>query len=116
MSTAVLPNRAPRAAHTSAYCPGDLRYAAWCLSNWRTNGPALPDVEVSSEERSYTYTQPVPVFYGHYWRNGSPQHTRDWTTHCACVDFSAAKGGRLTAYRWSGESTIAAENYWQCGG
>ena len=76
----------------------------------------MPDVEVSSEERSYTYTQPVPVFYGHYWRNGSPQHTRDWTTHCACVDFSAAKGGRLTAYRWSGETTIQPENYWQCKG
>lgn len=78
--------------------------------------PTLPDIEVSPDERCYTYTQTVPVFYGHYWRNGSPQHARDWTAHCACVDFSVAKGGKLTAYRWSGETTIQAENYWQCGG
>nr|WP_205877178.1 metallophosphoesterase [Mycobacterium gordonae] len=77
--------------------------------------PRLPDVEVTPAERSYTYTQRIPVLYGHYWRKGTPQYARDWTNHCACVDFSAAKGGKLTAYRWSGESTIQAENYWQSG-
>lgn len=77
--------------------------------------PPLPDVEITPEERSYTYSERIPVLYGHYWRTGSPRHTRDWTAHCACVDFSAAKGGKLTAYRWSGESTIQAENYWQSG-
>ena len=68
--------------------------------------PRLPDIELAEKERSYVYTGTVPVFYGHYWRSGSPQHIRDWTDHCACVDFSAAKGGELTAYRWSGETTI----------
>lgn len=76
--------------------------------------PPLPDIEISPHERSYTYTHHLPVFYGHYWRNGTPQHARDWTARCACVDFSVAKGGRMTAYQWSGESTIQAENYWQC--
>ena len=74
--------------------------------------PALPAVEV---ERSHVYGDPVPVFYGHYWRQGSPRHLHDWTEYSACVDFSAVKGGALTAYRWSGEQRIAVENYVQVG-
>jgi len=58
----------------------------------------------------------VPVVYGHYWRTGTPEHGLDWTDTTACVDFSAVKGGNLTAYRWSGESTVRAENYLQVGG
>lgn len=74
--------------------------------------PELPDIEVPPEERSYVYTDPVPVFYGHYWRIGTPEHLLDWTAHTACVDFSAVKGGTLTAYRWSvGEGAIRLENY-----
>ena len=70
--------------------------------------PALPAVEV---ERSHVYGDPVPVFYGHYWRQGSPRHLHDWTEYSACVDFSAVKGGALTAYRWSGEQRVNPENY-----
>ncbi|PQE01775.1 metallophosphatase [Mycobacterium sp. EPG1] len=73
--------------------------------------PDLPDLEVSPEHRSYIYGDPVPVFYGHYWRSGDPSHELDWTDHTACVDFSAVKGGVLTAYRWSGEHAIQPENY-----
>jgi hypothetical protein len=75
--------------------------------------PELPDVDVAPFERSYTYGGAVPVFYGHYWRKGAPTHLRDWTANTACVDFSAVKGGMLTAYRWSGEREIRAENYVQ---
>jgi len=53
------------------------------------------------------------VFYGHYWRQGSPAPGDDFTERTACVDFSAAKGGALTAYRWSGERWIRPENYVQ---
>jgi hypothetical protein len=73
--------------------------------------PDLPDIEVTAEDRSYVYTGAVPVFYGHYWRQGHPQHGRDWNSLSACVDFSAVKGGTLTAYRWSGESRIRPEHY-----
>jgi hypothetical protein len=75
--------------------------------------PRLPDIELAEKDRSYVYTDTVPVFYGHYWRKDSPQHLRDWTDHCACVDFSAVKGGKLTAYRWSGETTIDAGHFLQ---
>lgn len=77
----------------------------------RRRYPQLPDVEVPAEERSYVYTDEVPVFYGHYWRWGTPEHLLDWTAHTACVDFSAVNNGTLTAYRWSGESRIRLENY-----
>ncbi|MGV0991010.1 MAG: metallophosphoesterase [Mycobacterium sp.] len=73
--------------------------------------PELPDIEVGEVERSYVYNDEIPVFYGHYWRNGVPVHLDDWTTYTACVDFSAGKGGTLVAYRWDGEPTILLEHY-----
>jgi len=73
--------------------------------------PPLPELELSDGDQSYVYTAHVPVFYGHYWRQGSPKHRHDWTNYTACVDFSAVKGGKLTAYRWSGESTIDPKHY-----
>lgn len=73
--------------------------------------PELPGIEVPADERSYVYTDDVPVFYGHYWREGTPEHLLDWTAHSACVDFSAVKGGTLVAYRWSGESRIRLDHY-----
>jgi Calcineurin-like phosphoesterase len=73
--------------------------------------PPLPDLHVPAGERSYVYTGDVPVFYGHYWRQGVPKHLLDWTAHTACVDFSAVDGGTLTAYRWSGETHIQLEHY-----
>lgn len=72
--------------------------------------PALPAIDVAQD---YVYEGQVPVFYGHYWRQGAPTHLRDWTDYAACVDFSAVKGGALTAYRWSGEKQIAVDNYVQ---
>jgi hypothetical protein len=73
--------------------------------------PDLPSIEVGPEDRSYVYAGTVPVFYGHYWRQGHPQHLRDWNSLSACVDFSAVKGGTLIAYRWSGETIVDPEHY-----
>lgn len=73
--------------------------------------PPLPEIPVSAPHQSHIYRDEVPVFYGHYWRQGSPEHRQDWTEFTACVDFSAVKGGALTAYRWSGEQRIQPENY-----
>ncbi len=77
--------------------------------------PALPEAEVSVLERSCAYDGAVPVFYGHYWREGTPTFGLDWTTRTACTDFSAVKRGALTAYRWSGETEIDCEHYVQAG-
>ena len=73
--------------------------------------PTLPELEVARGETDFVYRNKVPVFYGHYWRQGLPKYLHDWTDYTACVDFSAVKDGALTAYRWSGERWIDPENY-----
>lgn len=62
--------------------------------------PNLSEADVPAADRDYGYTGNFPVYFGHYWRRGVPEETTDWSTRAACVDFSAAKGGALTAYRW----------------
>jgi hypothetical protein len=73
--------------------------------------PVLPDIDVGVGQRSLVYADEMPVFYGHYWRDGSPEHLLDWTAHTAGVDFSAVRGGTLVAYRWLGEGEIRTEHY-----
>lgn len=72
--------------------------------------PVLPELPPAADE-SYVYDEAIPVFYGHYWRHGSPERNRDFTDYTACVDFSAVNGGPLVAYRWSGEARIDRRNY-----
>lgn len=44
-----------------------------------------------------------PVFFGHYWMSGLPAPL---SNRAVCVDYSAGKGGPLTAYRWDGEERL----------
>lgn len=53
-------------------------------------------------------TPAKPVFIGHYWMKGTPDALSDTV---ACVDYSVAKGGKMTAYQWSGEKVIDANNF-----
>jgi hypothetical protein len=64
----------------------------------------LPDEPVPTD---FFYRDEAPVLFGHYWLNGEPHIQNPRAT---CLDFSVAKGGYLTAYRWSGESELRAEN------
>ena len=57
--------------------------------------------------RDFRYHDSKPVFFGHYWLNGSPAIT---APNAACLDFSIAKEGYLTAYRWSGERELAQDS------
>jgi hypothetical protein len=58
----------------------------------------LPDLPVTTE---YQYTESIPVLFGHYWLQGTPVISKG---NAACLDYSVAKQGFLTAYRWSGET------------
>jgi hypothetical protein len=60
----------------------------------------LPDAELP---RDFRYLESIPVFFGHYWLSGPPAIT---APNAACLDFSVAKEGYLTAYQWSGESEL----------
>jgi hypothetical protein len=64
----------------------------------------LPDVPVPTD---YFYRDKSPVLFGHYWLQGEPQIQNP---RAACLDFSVANGGYLTAYRWSGEPELQAKN------
>lgn len=51
-----------------------------------------------------------PVFIGHYWLPDTSAREPQ-TPNVACLDYSVAKGGRLTAYRWNGERQLLLESY-----
>lgn len=67
----------------------------------------LPAVPLLKDLRT-PYDQTKPVFFGHYWMKGKHEIQ---SRRAACVDYSAAKGGPLVAYRWDGESELSAENF-----
>jgi len=70
--------------------------------------PGLPDVP-SGHADEFRYTDPVPVFFGHYWFTGTP---RPAGRHAVCVDYSAVRpGGSLVAYRWNGETVPTADRF-----
>ena len=68
--------------------------------------PHLPEVtvDVSLLTNSDFYSaSEKPVFFGHYWLKGNPSLYRD---NICCLDYSVAKQGFLTAYRYDFESKL----------
>lgn len=61
----------------------------------------IPDVPLPDHLRFAPVT--MPTFVGHYWESGVP---RVQNGKVAVLDFSAAKGGPLVAYRWDGEAEL----------
>jgi len=47
------------------------------------------------------------VFFGHYWLKGQPSVYRE---NICCLDYSVAKGGKLTAYRLNEEINLESKN------
>ncbi len=67
----------------------------------------------ASDMQHYGSDQP-PVFIGHYWISPT-QEPQPLASNVACVDYSVARGGRLMAYRWSGEKVLVKEHFaWVC--
>ena len=64
----------------------------------------LPDEPVPT---GFAYHDATPVLFGHYWMQGEP---RILNPKASCLDFSVAKGGFLTAYRWWGEANLRPEH------
>lgn len=67
----------------------------------------IPDIDVPAHLRA-GYDGLKPVFFGHYWMNGSP---RCQSRHAACVDYSAGKDGPLVAYQFGGEDELQDANF-----
>jgi hypothetical protein len=49
-----------------------------------------------------------PIFFGHYWLNGHPELLRE---NICCLDYSVAKDGVLTAYRFVGEKVLSNDKF-----
>jgi hypothetical protein len=64
----------------------------------------LPEDPVPTD---FMYQEETPVLFGHYWMHGEPHILNP---RASCLDFSVAKDGFLTAYRWSGEQELRAEH------
>ena len=60
----------------------------------------LPDFEPYKKSEK-------PVFFGHYWLKSLPFLLKN---NVCCLDFGAAKGGYLAAYRFNGEKKLDARN------
>lgn len=73
-------------------------------------GIKLPEAPVpeSVRQRKFYGENERPVFFGHYWLEGSPYLFRE---NVCCLDFSVAsryRRGKLAAYRFDGEQKLSA--------
>jgi hypothetical protein len=68
----------------------------------RDEASALPDLPIPDHAR--IPLDDTPVFFGHYWLTGSIVLQ---SPTCACLDYSAGKGGPLVAYRFDGERQLS---------
>jgi hypothetical protein len=85
--------------YTFAFRPGERE---------RVPDQALP-ASVVTDASPYAPDAP-PVLFGHYWMPGELVPGR-LAPNVACLDYSVARGGKLCAYRWHGESTLDDENF-----
>ncbi len=92
----------------------DLRVGWWHadLSTYRAAAHVtaqdlklVPELPTPEPWHSFSYVGP-PVIFGHYWFTPPP---RVISGRFACVDFSAAHGGPLVAYRWDGEKQLSSK-------
>jgi len=75
--------------------------------------PEMPLSEVALARRPEPYPADAPpVFFGHYWLDPS-QVAAPVKQNIACLDYSVAKGGPLTAYRFDGEAVLEDDRFVQ---
>jgi hypothetical protein len=70
----------------------------------------LPEQPIElSQLKSHDFYRDIDkkVFFGHYWLKGEPSLYRE---NICCLDYSVAKGGKLVAYRLSGENALDKKN------
>lgn len=87
--------------------PHGHTYQSYLLENTlRCDLPLEPNVIAAAVP--YPPTD-KPVFVGHYWL--SSDRPQPLAPNVACLDYSVAKGGFLTAYRWQGETHLTPAHF-----
>jgi hypothetical protein len=72
-----------------------------------------PDTPVPEEEAALMPGYPEeapPVFMGHYWMPATAE-PGPLLPNLACLDYSAANGGPMVAYRWDGERNLDPQKF-----
>jgi hypothetical protein len=89
--------------------PVELNYYQYAVKPFP--GLSTEPVSINNTNDVKTYScDDKPVFFGHYWLEGTPGLFKP---NVCCVDFSVAKGGVLTAYRYNGEKDLSVKNlFW----
>ncbi len=72
------------------------------------DGVTIPDIPITAHQGIAEVDR--PTFIGHYWFDPKGP-IQPAARRVACVDYSAAKGGPLTAYRFNGEDELSAEGF-----
>lgn len=89
--------------------PADLQ--EWALVPIAIKSQLAKDPVQQDQIVGYPESAP-PLFIGHYWEQGEPAPL---THNLACVDYSMGKGrdngGKLAAYRWSGEHLLTPKHF-----
>jgi hypothetical protein len=71
-------------------------------------GVDMPNIPIDAHDR---IPQPDrPVFIGHYWFDPA-EPKAPASRRVACVDYSVANGGPMTAYRFDGETELKADKF-----
>ena len=71
----------------------------------------LPDLPIDTSRllnTNYYSENEKPVFFGHYWLQGSPTLQKP---NVCCLDYSVAKKGHLVAYRFDNEQILSNEKF-----
>jgi hypothetical protein len=71
-------------------------------------GVEIPDLPIPA--RDAVEEPDRPTFVGHYWLDPADA-LGPLARRVACVDYSVARGGPLTAYRFDGEPELSADKF-----
>lgn len=87
-------------------------HATWqdaiTVPNWPVELDRIAEPTIPADMRALCYpTDAPPVFFGHYWMNGS---LRLQAPNAFCADYSTGKGDRLCAYLWNGDKCLDLRN------
>ena len=86
--------------------PGNMTYKSISVEPIE-NLPDIPIDALSLKATDFYREEEKIVFFGHYWKSGKLSFYKD---NVCCLDYSIAKGGKLVAYRYSGEKSLDRRN------
>ncbi len=93
--------------------PQDLSFRDYAFAFSFDTRERIPEAPIPPDTIAEACPYPPdapPVLFGHYWMPPDNGPSR-LAPNVACLDYSVAKGGRLCAYRWSGERELDDANF-----